>query len=184
MQNVRLRSFFDVAFLLQFNHYIRAVSTRAHATRYTIKNRPLLLLAIQNQDNTMANHFLDLGANPNASGDGLNGTIWAYVLQLARSAQDDTEQKRLFELAMALINHGADVSLLTDEDFDTVLADLDLMERTTLMARVEATRIKTKTKKGNHPDAAPPSASVRKAMKHRFSTVFRKKVKSSTPIAP
>jgi len=174
MRNIRLRSFFDVAFLLKFNCYIKAVSTRSHATRYTINSHPLLLLAIDDHNNPLAYHFLELGADPNIRSYRLSGTIWEHVIGLARSEQDECEQKRLYELTLALIKHGADISLLTDQDFDTVLFDLEQEEKDALAARVNATM--TKTKRKNH-NVTTSSTSTRKSLKHRFSTIFKGKTK-------
>ena len=190
MRNIHLRSFFDFVFLLKFKCYIRAAAKRAHVvTRYnarnqpityTINSRPLLLLAIDDHDNAMAGHFLKLGADPNVKSYGIPFTVWHHVLEQARSEQDVDEQMRLCELVLALLKYNADISLLQDGDFDTLLFDLERTERDDLAARVEATRPKVKPRK--HDSATPSSPGVRGSVKHRFSKIFKGKVKSSKHI--
>lgn len=170
-RRVSLRSFFEFAFILKLNFYVVARVNSQISRQYTIGDQPILLRAVSDRNYSIAHMLLELGSDPNYKLTSKSTSPWGYILDRARACPVSNEGAQLRRLAVAFVEHGADLNLVALDDVNYVFVDMGTREKDALMARVRELKEMKKPVGKAYDD--PPSMSIRKRIKEKFRVSSR-----------
>jgi hypothetical protein len=165
-RRVPLRSFVEFAFIIKLNFYIVAKANTWISCPRTIGDRPILLRAISDHNYPIAHLLLELGSDPNFKLSSKNATPWELVLRRTRECQDVNEVFQLRRLAVAFVEHGADLGIVILDDLNSVFVDMGTKEKDALICRVHA--LKETRRPGGKKDDDSSTFSIRKRIREKF----------------
>ncbi|KAF1953597.1 hypothetical protein CC80DRAFT_507092 [Byssothecium circinans] len=141
-------SFFDLALSFGLNFYVAAKLTPQLVHEGRLRGHSLLVYALKSLNCNVMHHLLKNGADPTERyGDNTSHvTVWQALLSLIEAFNNEKLRTELCELAVAFVEHGADLSKIPLAEFDLIFGHMKEEEKELLRERVVAARPKFSSK--------------------------------------